>query len=133
MFSPDGKWLAYMSNESGREEVYVRVVRGSEGKWQISTDGGDEPVWARNGRELFYRNGDKMMAVAVATQPRFQAGKPETLFEAEYARTVNGPSYDVAPDGRFVMMKAAEQESAPGRLHVVLGWFEELKRKAGAR
>src|ERR1700676_5576985 len=70
-FSPDGRWLAYISDESGRFEVYVQSYPGPGGKWQISTEGGTEPVWTRNGRELFYRSGDKMMAVDVATQPGF--------------------------------------------------------------
>ncbi|MDR3722704.1 MAG: protein kinase [Candidatus Acidoferrales bacterium] len=80
-FSPDGRWLAYVSDESGRFEIYVQPYPGPGGKWQISTDGGTEPVWNRNGRELFYRSGDKMMAAAVATQPSFFAGKPRMLFE----------------------------------------------------
>ena len=75
-FSPDGRWLAYISDESGRYEIYVQPYPGPGGKWQISTEGGTEPVWNPNGRELFYRSGDKMMAVDIATQPRFAAGKP---------------------------------------------------------
>ena len=83
-FSPDGRWLAYVSDESGRYEVYVQPYPGPGGKWQISTDGGTEPAWNRNGRELFYRSGDKMMAVDIATQPSFAAGKPRMLFEGPY-------------------------------------------------
>jgi eukaryotic-like serine/threonine-protein kinase len=77
-FSPDGHWIAYRSNESGRNEVYVRPYPGPSGKWQISTEGGTEPVWNPKGRELFYRNGNKMMVVDVATQPAFSAGKPSS-------------------------------------------------------
>ena len=80
-FSPDGHWLAYISNESGRFEVYVQPYPGPGGKWQISTEGGTEPVWNRNGRELFYRSGDKMMSVNIATVPGFTAGKPHMLFQ----------------------------------------------------
>ena len=83
-FSPDGRWLAYISDESGRYEIYVQPYPGPGGKWQISTEGGTEPVWNPNGRELFYRNGDKMMAVDIATQPGFSAGKPRMLFEGQY-------------------------------------------------
>ena len=75
MFSPDGRWLAYLSDESGRLEVYVQPYPGPGGKWQISTEGGAEPVWARDGQELFYRsiNGDRMMAVEITTDPTFSA------------------------------------------------------------
>jgi serine/threonine protein kinase/Tol biopolymer transport system component len=132
-FSPDGHWLAYVSNESGRYEVYVQPYPGPGGKWQISTEGGTEPAWNGNGRELFYRDGDKMMAVEIATQSGFAAGKPRTLFEGRYERTpATSPNYDVAPDGqRFLMLKSVGQEaSAPTQINVVLNWFEELKRRA---
>jgi Tol biopolymer transport system component len=131
-FSPDGHWLAYVSDESGRYEVYVQPYPGPGGKWQISTDGGMEPVWNRNGRELFYRSGDKMMAVDIATQPSFTAGKPHMLFEGQYVPTaVLFPNYDVSPDGqRFLMLKPTEQaEAAPTQIVVVQNWFEELKQK----
>ena len=91
-FSPDGRWLAYVSDESGRYEIYVQPYPGPGGKLQISTEGGTEPVWNRSGRELFYRNGDKMMAVDIATQPDFAAGKPRMLFEGQVpADPGNGP------------------------------------------
>jgi eukaryotic-like serine/threonine-protein kinase len=131
-FSPDGRWLAYISNESGRYEVYVQPYPGPGGKWQISTEGGTEPVWNRNGRELFYRTGDRMMAVDITAQPGFAAGKPRTLFEGRYERTpATSPDYDVSPDGqRFLMLKRSEQEAAaPTQINVVLNWFEELKRR----
>ena len=131
-FSPDGRWLAYYSNESGRYEIYVQPYPGPGGKWQISTEGGTEPVWNPNGRELFYRSGDKMMAVDIATQPGFTAGKPRMLFEGRY-ETAPFPiaNYDVSPDGqRFLMLKASETGgAAPTQINVVLNWFEELKRK----
>jgi Tol biopolymer transport system component len=131
-FSPDGRWLAYASDESGRQEIYVRPYPGPGGRWQISADGGREPVWNRNGRELFFRNGDRMMAVEIATQPGFSAGKPRMLFEGSYEPTVfTVANYDVAPDGRrFLMLKHSEQEAAaPTHINVVLNWFEELKRR----
>ena len=133
-FSPDGHWLVYVSDESGRFEVYVQPYPGPGGKWQVSTDGGTEPVWNRNGRELFYRQGDKMMAVDVTTQSGFSAGKPKMLFEGAYQLTpVTFPNYDVSPDGqRFLMLKPSEQEQAPTRIDVVLNWFEELKQKVPA-
>jgi serine/threonine-protein kinase len=131
-FSPDGRWLAYISNESGRYEIYVQTYPGPGGKWQISTEGGTEPVWNPNGRELFYRSGDKLMAVDIATQPGFSAGKPRVLFEGRYEPTpATFPNYDVSPDGqRFLMLKPSEQEAAAAtQINVVLNWFEELKRR----
>jgi Tol biopolymer transport system component len=131
-FSPDGRWLACVSNESGRYEIYVQPYPGPGGKWQISTEGGTEPVWNPNGRELFYRSGNKMIAVDIATQPSFAAGKPKVLFEGQYEPTVfTNSNYDASPDGhRFLMLKPSEQEqSAPTQINVVLNWFEELKRR----
>jgi serine/threonine-protein kinase len=136
--SPDGRWLAYASDESGRREIYVQPYPGPGGKWQISTDGGNEPQWSRSGRELFYRSGNKMMAVDIATQSGFAAGKPRQLFEGDYRVTSTGwarPNYDVSPDGqRFLMLKAVEREQAPvTQINVVLNWSEELKRLAPAK
>jgi Tol biopolymer transport system component len=131
-FSPDGRWLAYTSNESSRYEIYVQPYPGPGGKWQVSTEGGTEPTWNHNGRELFYRSGDKMMAVEVTTQPGFAAGKPRMLFQGPYERSpATSPNYDVSPDGqRFLMLKSADTgESAPTQINVVLNWFEELKRR----
>jgi eukaryotic-like serine/threonine-protein kinase len=131
-FSPDGRWLAYVSDESGHFEVYVQPYPGPGGKWQISTESGTEPVWNPNGRELFYRSGGKMMAVDIATQPGFAAGKPRMLFEGRYSPTpLTSPNYDVSPDGqRFLMLKPSEQaQAAPTQINVVLNWFEELKQK----
>jgi Tol biopolymer transport system component len=135
-FSPDGRWLAYSSNESGRYEVYVQPYPGPGGKWQISTEGGGEPLWNPNGRELFYRNGNKMMAVEVTTQPGFTPGKPRLLFEGGYTpSTALSTNYDVSPDGqRFLMLKPVEtQTSTPTQINVVLNWFEELKRRVPTR
>lgn len=133
-FSPDGRWLAYVSNEAGRPEIYVQPYPGPGGKWQISTDGGTEPLWNRNGRELFYRSGNKVMAVPIATQPAFAPSKPTLLFEKEYAASqfpATGIAYDVSQDGqRFLMVKEGDQASAPTQINVVLNWFEELRRLA---
>jgi Tol biopolymer transport system component len=131
-FSPDGRWIAYTSNESGRTEVYVRPYPGPGGKWQISTDGGNEPLWNPKGRELFYRSGQKMMAVDYTERPEFAAGKPKMLFEGPYVPSPRSLSdYDVSPDGeRFLMLKGAEQR--PGEISVVLNWTEALKQKLPA-
>ena len=129
-FSPDGRWLAYVSDESGRPEVYVQPFPGPGSKWMISTDGGNEPVWSRDGRELFYRAGDKMMVVSIATQPAFAAGLPQLLFEGAFEPTGTGTSgYDVSPDGRrFLMIQPTAPELPATQVHVVINWFEELKR-----
>jgi eukaryotic-like serine/threonine-protein kinase len=127
-FSPDGRWLAYSSDESGRYEIYVVPYPGPGGKWQISSDGGREPLWNRNGRELFFRNGNKMMAAQINTQQGFSAGTPKMLFEGRYVTLANStPNYDVTADGqKFLMLKTAVQ---PAQINVVVNWFEELRQK----
>jgi hypothetical protein len=134
-FSPDSHWLAYLSDESGRQEAYVQPYPGPGGKWQISTEGGTEPVWNRNGRELFYRSGDKMMAADISPQPSFAAGKPRQLFAGDYVLSyAGGPFYDVSPDGqRFLMLKPVDPGGAPTQINVVLNWTEELKRLVPTR
>ena len=130
MISPDGRFLAYIADESGRMEVYVRSFPGPGGKWQISNEGGFQPLWARSGRELFYRNGDKMMAVSIETEPVFQAGKPTLLFEGNFSGSgIWVAQYDVAPDGREFLMI---QEEPKTQIHVVQNWFEELKERVPA-
>jgi len=128
-FSPDGHWIAYTSNESGRTEIYVRPYPGPGGKWQISTGGGTEPLWNPKGHELFYRSGQKMMAVDYTAQSSFSAGKPRMLFQGAYTTTPRSATdYDVSPDGqRFLMLKPAA-EQAPGQINVVLNWPGELKQ-----
>ena len=102
--------------------MYVRPFPDTGGKALISTDGGTEPVWSRNGRELFYRHGDQTMAADVATQPTFSAGTARVLFEGRYL-----PAYDVSHDGRqFVMIQP--DPTLTDEIHFVLNWFEELKR-----
>jgi eukaryotic-like serine/threonine-protein kinase len=123
MFSPDGRWLAYVSDQSGRNEVYVQPFLGPGGKWQISTEGGGTPRWARNGRELFYPSDGKMMAVDIKTEPTFTAGKPKLLFEGQFL------GYNVSQDSqRFLMIQAVEPEQPATQINLVLNWFEELKR-----
>ncbi len=110
-----------------RDEVYVQAFAGASGKWPISVCGGIEPVCGRNGSELFYRNGDEMMAVDVETRTAFEAGAPRALFEGQYARVAWGEAnYDISPDGqRFLMIKGVALPPST-ELHLVLNWFEEL-------
>ena len=130
-FSPDGRWLAYVSDEAGRDEIWVRSLEREEGRRVISTDGGTEPVWSPAGDELFYRNGDRMMVTSVELGETFEATSPQLLFEGDY---VNEPppsgsqTYDVSRDGqRFLMTQPVEQPNSE-RIIVVQNWFEELKR-----
>jgi serine/threonine-protein kinase len=139
-FSPDGKWVAYCTNESGRNEVFVQPWPGPGPKIQISSEGGSDPIWSRDGKELFYRNGDKMMVVPVSLAGRFQAGKPRLLWEGHYSHGMSsscGPpgttsaNYDVTSDGqRFLMVKDLDQDAVSTRIVVVLNFAEELKRLA---
>ncbi len=129
-FSPDGHWIAYQSDESGRNEVYVQPFPGLGSKGLVSTEGGTEPVWSHDGRELFYRNGDKMMSIATVIQPTFHASKPEVLFEKPYWYNPYYAAYDVSPDGsRFLMLKESEQVATATVINVVLNWFSELKQR----
>ena len=138
--SPDGRWLAYQSNESGQDEIYVRPFpEVNSGRWQVSTMGGTQPLWARSGQELFYVAPDgALMRVAVERAPSWRAGTPAKLFENTYAWAISGfvgRSYDISADGRrFLAIKpaAAEQTGASSNLVVVQNWFEELKQKAPA-
>lgn len=128
--SPDGRWLAYISNESGRYEVYVRPFPGPGEKWQISVEGGSEALWASSGRELVYRKGNRMMAVETAMHTGFSAGKPKLLFEAPYwSASVTPPDFALSPDGQQFLMIQAEQEDVGRQFQVVLGWFDELRNR----
>jgi serine/threonine-protein kinase len=135
-FSPNGHWLAYASDESGRFEIYVQPFPGPGGKYQISTEGGLEPVWNPSGGEVFYRSGNKMMVVNVETKSGFSAGKPRMLFDAgSYSPSpATYPNYDVSRDGRFLMLKPSEQQDqATTQIKIVLNWFEELKQRVPIR
>jgi serine/threonine-protein kinase len=132
--SPDGRWLAYESNQSGSAEIYVRPFPDVDaGLWQVSAGGGVQPAWARNGRELFYRTVDgALMAVPVELKPRFVAGAPAKIFEGRYFSGGPYRAYDVSPDGkRFLVITrgaaTGNTASAPG-IVVVQNWTEELKR-----
>jgi hypothetical protein len=132
--SPDGHWVAYAADESGRgREIFVRAFPGPGGPWRVSTEGGNEPQWNPNGKEVFYRSGRKMMAVDIETGTGFAPGKPHVLFEGDFDPAFNGgvrANYDVSPDGqRFLMVQPAMAvEPPPREIAVVLNWSEELKR-----
>ena len=136
-FSPDGHWVAYASDESGRPEIYVQAFPGPGPKIQISNGGGTDPVWRRSGSELYYRAGSKMMAVAVTTAPRFKASAPKLLWTGDYSEGtgascgmpgVSSSNYDVSADGqRFLMVRDDDASAYSTKVVVVLNWLEQLK------
>jgi serine/threonine-protein kinase len=132
VLSRDGKWLAYASDEMGKWEVFVRPYPSLDSVTRISLDGGAEPLWSRDGTELFYRDetGDKMFAASITTDPELKVGEPELLFEGNYFLcSYWGRVYDISLDGnQFLMVSETEQELDPRHYNVVLNWFEELKQ-----
>jgi eukaryotic-like serine/threonine-protein kinase len=144
-FSPDGHWLAYVSDESGREEVYVQSFPGPGRRMQISTNGGTQPVWAHNGRELFYTvpaptsRSWTMMAVDVVTTPTFAAAPPRRLFVGEFVGSIPTRGYDITPDGQRFLSIQAPSDTPPAigagatQVALILNWSEELKRRAPGR
>jgi serine/threonine-protein kinase len=129
MISPDGRWLAYVSDRSGREEVYVQAFPGPGPRHRVSTEGAREPIWSRDGRELYYRSGDRMMVAVVATGTELSVGIPRALFEGRYVMGWGGGQmYDVSPEGERFLMVREPPEAAPTEIRVVLNWVEELKR-----
>ena len=130
-FSPDGRFIAYTSDESGQFQIYVKPYPPTEARWTISAAYGEEPVWSAAGDEIFYRRGNEWLSVPVQTDPEFEAGVPQVILKGPYIN-VPGISYDVAPDAqRFLLLKQQEQRPAT-RIHVVANWFEELERLAPA-
>jgi Tol biopolymer transport system component len=128
--SPDGRWVAYESNESGRSEIYVRPFPASAtgGKWQVSNNGGTWPVWPAKGRDILYRSGNQVMAAAYnATADSFSNGKPRVLAATPGAT----PGFDLAPDGRLLLMMpaAADGMKAEHTLMFVQNFFDELRRR----
>jgi serine/threonine-protein kinase len=125
--SPDGRWLVYVSNDSGQTQVYVRPFPGPGRRWPVSTNGGTQAIWNPNGREIFYRDRDKMMAVEFSAVPEVTLSQPKLLFEQRYAygSGITIANYDVTPDGqRFLMIK----DESSGRLNLVMnliGWAQE--------
>jgi serine/threonine-protein kinase len=128
--SPDGRWMAYSSVESGVSEVYVTSLDGRGGRWQVSHRGAS-PCWSRDGKELFYRDDTRMMGVDVETEPSFTHSSPHQLFEGDYIPSNTlARNYDAAPDGRFLMVRRASDEEASNHINVVIDWFAELDRAA---
>ena len=137
--SPDGRYVAYQSNESGHHQIYVRPFPNVEdGLWRVTRDGGSNPMWARNGTELFYLNeATAMTAVPVQTAgTSFTFGNSTTLFDARIYTADGTRAYDVAPDGRFLLIKdsaAGQSEHAPAGIIVILNWFDDLRTRPQGR
>jgi len=137
--SPDGRWIAYQSNESGqRNEIYVRPFPAIDGgRWQISADGGFAPVWSRSGRELFFigQAPNRMMSVAIQSGSAFGYGKPQPVFDLTSYPSFGlvGRNFDVAPDGRFLIMKASGNEATHPSIVIVSHWFDELRARMGGK
>jgi serine/threonine-protein kinase len=127
--SPDGRWLAYTSNESERVEVWVQPFPGPGPRVQVSKDGGVEPLWSRDGRELFYLAGDTLMAVDVVTTPVLKVGGPRRLFDGRYVFSTTGSTgYDVSLDGRrFLRVQPLHPDPPPTQIQVVIDWFDEFR------
>jgi hypothetical protein len=131
--SPDGQWLAYVSNATGGDEIWVRPYAGSGAAVRVSAEGGAMPVWARNGRELYFIAATpdatwRVMAARLEPGPALRFSSPRQLFEASYALGGQPPSYDVAPDGRFLMLRRdSSREAEP--THVILNWPPLMARQ----
>ena len=134
-FSADGRFVAYVSDESGRFEVYVRPFPGGDGKWQVSGNGGRQPRWSKDGKELFYTEGHTLMAVAVATTPSFTSSAVTRLFQDADLLGGDDPRYDVSADGRrFVLREpVAGAEEKPPSIHIVQNWFAEFRVRTAER
>jgi serine/threonine-protein kinase len=123
-FSPNGHWVAYQSNETDRDEIYIAPFPGPGGRIPVSTDGGQRPLWRDDGRELFYRSGDRVMAVDVNLGQTPRIGMPHMLFQGQYDL-----AYDVTKDGQRFLMLKGEPQSQPTVLNIIVNWFEELKAR----
>jgi serine/threonine-protein kinase len=132
-FSPDGRWLAYQSNEAGRTEVYVRPFPGPGGKTKVSTDGGGGPRWGPDGRELFYRNPQGVFVVPVLAGPSFAVGVPQKLFSWPFTGNMSTSGFEIALDGRRLLMMREDPTPDPKQINVILDWLDELKRRAPMR
>jgi serine/threonine-protein kinase len=128
-FSSDGKWLAYTSDESGRSEVYVQPFPGPGGKWPISTDGGTGPAWSADGRELYYRQGDALMAVPITPGDEFRSGRPQPVFTSRYESIEGARNYDILPDKQAFVAIRSEGLPDQDQFNVVLNWFAEVRAR----
>jgi eukaryotic-like serine/threonine-protein kinase len=127
-FSRDGRWIALASDESGRDEIYVMPFRRPGPKLKVSIDGGTNPVWSHDSREIFFRKGKEIYGAAFDPARMITVGRPALLFEGPYL-----PAFDVAPDGRFLMVRVDEKHRTMTNINVISGWFDELRRRVPAK
>ncbi len=127
--SPDGRWIVYVSDETGRDEVHVTSFPEPGRRWQVSAGGGSEPVWAKDGSELFYRRGQSLTAVAVELSPEFAVGQRSVLFGGEYFAYRYHAQHDVSPGSdRFLMVDMSQTRGGGPAFDVVLNWGQELRQ-----
>jgi hypothetical protein len=128
--SPDGKWLAYSSTESGMPQIYVQPFPSLDGKWQVSVESGMKPSWSGDGERLFYRSNEGMMVVDVDTDDSFVTSPPRKLFDDNYVMDPMAHSYDPSPtEDRFLMIKAPENGAQPNTLVITQNWADEVARQ----
>ena len=142
-FSPDGRWIAYRSNESGASRVYVQSYPAGSGKWIVSNDAGGVPTWSRDGAELFYRTPDGLMVVPMERDgTKLQPGIATELLTGSFVGGINGVvfpggwvfnDYTAAPDGQSFVMLQREREATTNSIQLVSNWFEELRRLTRSR
>jgi Tol biopolymer transport system component len=127
--SPDGQWLAYVSDEAGTEEIYVRRLEEGSGRWRVSKSGGQEPRWGPGGRELLYRSADSILAVGMVpgTEPRFTESR--MVLTGDFNSDRSRPLWDVSPDGRRFVFTRNQGETTGRSLNIVLHWFDQLRAR----
>jgi WD40 repeat protein len=129
-FSPDGRWLAHTSTETGQFEIWVRSYPDEKVARQISVDGGVEPVWCRCG-ELFYRQGNGWFSTKISTTPELRWDPPRLAFETDFIDSI-GTSYDISLDGQRLLVAKRAERNIPTKLHIVTNWIDDLKRRVPA-
>jgi dipeptidyl aminopeptidase/acylaminoacyl peptidase len=129
VFSPDGHYMAYVSNETGRFEIYVRRFPGPSGKWQVSAEGGIDPQWSADGRTIYFRSlNSKLMAAPVTPGAGFQAGVPKALFTAEFTAGTGVDQYQVSRDGKKILLITPTERQKTSPITVILHWDKGIKR-----
>lgn len=126
--SPDGRWLAYSAKDGGKWQIYVQPFPSLNGKWQVSSEGGQEPLWSPSGKELFFRDGDRLLSATIAAGDGFKASPPQTLFAGGFSQesVTMLPSYAILPDGDHFLMLRSQDASIPTHLNAVVGWSQTV-------
>ena len=133
VFSRDGHFLAYVSDESGRSEVYVQPYPGPGEKWPVSTDGGTDPVWAPDGRQLYYRVGSHIMVASIQVAPAFATGTPQLLFDGAFEFSELDRNFDLSPDGTKFLAIRSQTAEPPPEFRLIFNWLQEIHEKGQPR